>query len=510
VSTVAEILVRAIADHGVTQVWGVVGDALNPVTDAIRREDRVEWMGVRHEETAAFAAGAQAQLTGRLGVCRGTVGPGAIHLLNGLYDAKKSRAPLLAICGQVPREDVGSDFFQEVANDAVFADVAVFNQTVVSIDQLPGLIEQAGNSALAERGVAVLTLPGDVGGLELPRKTQVPRFVDERRHAGPDDEALRRAAAAINAAGSVALLVGIGARDARDEVLQLAERLSAPMVLTLKAKERLESDNEYEIGQSGLIGNPATSEAFSECDLLLLVGTDFPYREFLPTGKTVVQLDIRSAHIGRRTPVDHALVGDARLGLRGLTPLLEAKTDRRMLDKTRSSYEAWQEQQAAFADPDYERKPTGLLRRKLDNPDDRVRPELLAAMIDRYAADDAVFTTDTGMSTVWLSRFVRMRGTRRLLGSFNLGSMANALPQALGAAGLDRSRQVVAFCGDGGLSMLMGDLLTAVSHELPVKLMVFDNGRLGMVKLEMEQVGCPSSAPCCTTRTSPRSPAPSG
>ena len=231
-------LVRAIADHGVTQVWGVVGDALNPVTDAIRREDRVEWMGVRHEETAAFAAGAQPQLTGRLGVCMGTVGPGAIHLLNGLYDAKKSRAPFLAICGQVPREDVGSDFFQEVANDAVFADVAVFNQTVVSIDQLPGLIEQAGNSALAERGIAVLTLPGDVGGLELPRKTPVPRFVDERRHAGPDDEALRRAAGAINAAGSVAfaLLVGIGARDARDEVLQLAGQLSAPMVLTLKAK----------------------------------------------------------------------------------------------------------------------------------------------------------------------------------------------------------------------------------------------------------------------------------
>ncbi len=490
-STVAEILVRAIADHGVTQVWGVVGDALNPVTDAIRREDRVEWMGVRHEETAAFAAGAQAQLTGRLGVCMGTVGPGAIHLLNGLYDAKKSRAPVLAICGQVPREDVGSDYFQEVANDALFADVAVFNQTVVSIDQLPGLIEQAGNSALAERGVAVLTLPGDVGGLELPRKTPVPRFVDEPRSAGPDIEALRRAADAINAAKSVVLLVGIGARDARDEVLQLAERLSAPMVLTLKAKEGLEADNAYEIGQSGLLGNPATSEAFSECDLLVLVGTDFPYREFLPTGKAVVQLDIRSAHIGRRTPVDHPLVGDARLGLRGLTPLLEAKTDRRLLDGTRSTYKAWQEKQAAFADPDYERKAAGLLRRKLDNPDDRVRPELLAAMIDRHAADDAVFTTDTGMSTVWLSRFVRMSGTRRLLGSFNLGSMANALPQALGAAGLDRSRQVVAFCGDGGLSMLMGDLLTAVSHELPVKLMVFDNGRLGMVKLEMEQVGLP-------------------
>jgi len=244
----------------------------------------------------------------------------------------------------------------------------------------------------------VLTLPGDVGGLELPRKTPVPRFVDERRHAGPDDEALRRAAGAINAAGSVAfaLLVGIGARDARDEVLQLAEQLSAPMVLTLKAKERLESDNEYEISQSGLIGNPATSEAFSECDLLLLVGTDFPYREFLPTGKTVVQLDIRSAHIGRRTPVDHALVGDARLGLRGLTPLLEAKTDRRMLDKTRSFYESWQEQQTAFADPDYERKPTGLLRRKLDNPDELI---LLDATQAKYVLVELASTRQVGAPT---------------------------------------------------------------------------------------------------------------
>ena len=490
-TTVAELLIDALADHGVTQVWGVVGDALNPVTDAIRREERIEWVGVRHEEAGAFAASAQAQLTDRLAVCMGTVGPGAIHLLNGLYDAKKSHAPVLAICGQVPRGEIGTDFFQEVDNDTLFSDVAVFTATVTSPDQLPGLIEQAGNAALHERGVAVLTLPGDVGGLDLPKGTAVPRFVTDRPPAAPSHEALARAAAAVNDAGRVTLLVGQGARHARAEVLELAERLAAPMVITLKGKEGLEDDNPYEVGQSGLLGNHASAVAFDGCDLLLMVGTDFPYKEFFPKGKAVVQLDANGTHIGRRTPVDHPVVGDARLGLQALLPMLEPKPDRDHLDKARSSYDAWRERQQQFLDPGYDRKPKGLLRRKVDNPDSRIRPELLAALVDRYAADDAVFTTDTGMATTWLARFVRMRGSRRLLGSFNLGSMANAMPQALGAQALDRQRQVVAFCGDGGLSMLMGDLITAVSHDLPVKLVVFDNGRLGMVKLEMEQVGLP-------------------
>jgi pyruvate dehydrogenase (quinone) len=490
-TTVAELLIQALADHGVTQVWGVVGDALNPVTDAIRREERIEWVGVRHEEAGAFAASAQAQLGDGLAVCMGTVGPGAIHLLNGLYDAKKSHAPVLAICGQVPREEMGSEFFQEVDNDALFADVSVFNQTVTSVDQLPGLIERAGNAALQLRGVAVLTLPGDVGGLELPQHTPVPRFVTDLPAATPTEDSLRAAATAINEADHVTLLVGQGARHARAEVLELAGLLQAPMVLTLKAKEGLEEGNPYEVGQSGLIGNRATQIAFDGCDLLFLVGTDFPYKDFLPHGKTVVQLDVRGSHIGRRTPVDHPLVGDSRLALETLLPMLEPKDDKALLEKSRKSYKEWREHQQRYVDPGYDRRPAGLLRRKIDNPDARVRPELLAAMVDRYAADDAVFTTDTGMSTVWLSRFVRMTGTRRLIGSYNLGSMANAMPQALGAAALDRSRQVVAFCGDGGLSMLLGDLITAVSHDLPVKLVVFDNGRLGMVKLEMEQVGLP-------------------
>ena len=490
-TTVAELLIESLAEYGVTSVWGVVGDALNPVTDAIRREDRMEWIGVRHEEVGAFAASAQAQLSGRLAVCMGTVGPGAIHLLNGLYDAKKSHAPVLAICGQVPREEMGSEFFQEVDNDRLFADVAVFSRTITSLDQLPLMIEQAGNAALQEQGVAVLTLPGDVGGLDLPSGTVTPTFVQTRPRTGPDPDVVQQAASQLNAAEKVTLLVGRGALDARPELLELAGRLAAPMVLTLKAKEGLEHDNAYEVGQSGLLGNHATTKAFEGCDVLFMVGTDFPYREFLPTGKTVIQLDARGSHIGRRTHVDLPLVGDAGLGLQALLPLLEQKADTSHLDDARHTYAKWQERQQQYLDPAYDRKPKGLLRRKVDNPESLIRPELLAASIDQHAASDAVFTSDTGMATVWLARFVRMSGTRQLIGSYNLGSMANAMPMALGAAALDRRRQAIAFCGDGGLSMLLGDLITAVSYDLPVKLVVFDNGRLGMVKLEMEQVGLP-------------------
>jgi pyruvate dehydrogenase (quinone) len=489
--TVAELIVTALADHGVSQIWGVVGDALNPVTDAIRREERIEWIGVRHEETAAFAVSAQAQLTGTLGVCMGTVGPGSIHLLNGLYDAKKSHAPVLAICGQVPVAEMGSDFFQEVNNDVLFSDVAVFARTATSVSQFPQLLEQAVNAANQHQGVAVLTLPGDVGGLDVPRGTEVPRFVRARRPTAPNPDELSQAAAMINDADNVTLLVGMGARDAREEVLALADRCAAPMVLTLKAKEGLERDNPFQVGQNGLIGNPAAAKAFEDCDLLLMVGTDFPYRDWYPTGKTVIQIDSRAEHIGRRTGVDLGLVGHAQPTLTALLPLVEDGRDRSHLQSVKDDYDDWAARQQELADPGYEAKPVGLLRRKLDNPEHRIRPELLATSLDRQANHDAIFTSDTGMATVWLSRFVTMRGTRRLIGSFNLGSMANAMPQALGAQALDRGRQVVAFCGDGGLTMLLGDLLTAVAADLPVTFVVFDNGRLGMVKLEQEEGGLP-------------------
>jgi len=492
VTTVATMIVTALADQGVRTIWGVVGDALNPVTDAIREEERIEWIGVRHEEVAAFAAGAQSQLTGTIGVCMGTVGPGSIHLLNGLYDAKKSHAPVLAICGQVPLAEIGSESFQEVDNDLLFSDVALYARTISSPEQAAGMLQQALQVAIEGKGVAVLTLPGDVGGQDLPKDAASPRVVDAHPPTQPDQASLDRAVQLIDAAGAVTLLVGIGAREARAEVLDLAGHLSAPIVLTLKAKPVLERDNAFQVGQSGLIGNPAAVAALDDCDLLLMVGTDFPYTEWYPTGKTVVQIDARGGHIGRRTAVDLGLVGHAAPTLRALRERLSVKADDTHLRAAVEKYATWHDRQLALtADPDVDKGVLGKLRERFDNTEDRIRPELLATTVDRYAAADAVFTVDTGMSTVWLSRFVTMSGRRGLLGSFNLGSMANAMPQALGAQALDRSRQVIAFCGDGGLSMLLGDLITAVSHRLPVKIVVFDNGRLGMVKLEQEQVGLP-------------------
>lgn len=488
-STVAQAIVQALADHGVRTAWGVVGDALNPFTDAIRRQEDLDWVGVRHEEAGAFAAGAQAQLTGRIGLCMGTVGPGAIHLLNGLYDAKKSRAPVLAIVGQVPRDEIGSDFFQEVDNDALFSDVADWTRTVTEIGQLPHLLEEAVNAAYAGPGVAVLTVPGDMGGLDLPSGTPEPQFAPAARPAPADIEAVRAVAGVLNEANRPTLLVGQGARHARAHVLELAERLQAPMVLSLKAKDGFDDDNPFEIGQSGLIGNPATAEALKACDVLFLIGTDFPYREFLPADTTVIQLDSRVAHIGRRTPVAHPLVGDSGATLAELLPLLAAKQSSTHLDVARRIYLEWGRGQARLADPAHDSWAVGKLRSKVDNPDARIRPEVVADALEQHAATDAIFTTDTGMATVWLSRFIKMSGQRRLFGSYNLGSMANAMPQALGLQALDRQRQVISLSGDGGLTMLLGDLRTAVTYDLPVKIVVFDNGRLGMVKLEMEQVG---------------------
>lgn len=488
--TVAHVLVDSLAELGVRQVFGVVGDALNPITDAIRRADGVEWIGCRHEEAAAFAAGAQSQLTGRLGVCMGTVGPGSVHLLNGLYDAAKSHTPVLAITGQVPLAEVGTDYFQEVDNDLLFRDVAVFRATVTSPEQFPGLLEIAVRTAVARRGVAVLTVPGDVGGLEVPDE-RTPRFFLADHSTRPDEPDLERAAALLNDTEKVTLLVGRGARGARDDVLRLAQRLAAPMVLTLKAKEGFEDDNPYEVGQTGLIGNPAAAEAMQDADALVLLGTDFPYRDWYPTGKKVIQVDTAAEHIGRRVPVDLGLVGDVGPTVRALLDRLTEDRDVDHLARAREKYAEWCKGQQRLATPEHDRTLVGKVRSALDNRDHQIRPEALAAAVDQVAADDAVFTSDTGMATVWLSRFVRMRGSRRLLGSYNLGSMANAMPQALGAQLLDRDRQVVAFCGDGGLSMLLGDLMTIRTYRLPVKLVVFDNRRLGMVKLEQEQAGLP-------------------
>ncbi|MGW6553047.1 thiamine pyrophosphate-dependent enzyme [Streptomyces sp. NPDC055051] len=489
--TVAQVIVDGLADLGVGQVFGVVGDALNPLTDAIRTTEGIDWTGFRHEEAAAFAAGARARLSGELAVCMGTVGPGSVHLLNGLYDAAKSGAPVLAVCGQVPLSELGGDYFQEVDNDLLFRDVAVYRATVTSPDQMPRLLESAVRAAVTGRGVAVLTVPGDLGDREVeedrPTRFALPRPAVTR----PDDPALAEAAEAIARGSRVTLLVGRGAREAREEVLRAAELLSAPMVLTLKGKEGFEDDNPYEVGQTGLIGNPGAARAMDTCDTLIMLGTDFPYRDWYPEDCRVVQIDTREEHLGRRVPVDVGLAGDVGATLRALLPLLTPVPSRSHLDEARERYAEWQEGQAGLADPAHDKRLLGRMRAMFDNREDDIRPEALAAAVDRHAADDAIFTSDTGMATVWLSRLVRMRGTRRLIGSYNLGSMANAMPQAIGAQLWAPDRQVVAFCGDGGLGMLLGDLMTIRSERLPVKLVVFDNRRLGMVKLEQEQAGLP-------------------
>ncbi|TDU73794.1 thiamine pyrophosphate-dependent enzyme [Streptomyces sp. KS 21] len=488
--TVARVIVDALEELGVQHVFGVVGDALNPLTEAIRTSVGLNWVGCRHEEAAAFAASAQSQLSGTLGVCMGTVGPGSVHLLNGLYDAAKSRTPVLAICGQVPLAEIGSDYFQEVDNDLLFRDVAVHRATVTSPDQMPRLLESAVRAAVTRGGVAVLTVPGDLGDQELSDDRPT-RFALDRAVTRPDDPALARAAELLNAASRVTLLVGQGARDARTEVLRTAELLAAPMVLTLKAKEGFEDDNAFQVGQTGLIGNPAAAHALDSGDVLFMLGTDFPYREWYPKDVKVIQVDSREDHLGRRTPVDVGLAGDVGATLRALLPLLKAVPDRAHLDDARERFLRWQEGQQRLADPAHEHRWTGKLRAALDNRDQAVRPEALAAAVDAYADADAVFTSDTGMATVWLSRFVTMHGDRRLIGSYNLGSMANAMPQALGAQLWAPDRQIVALCGDGGLGMLLGDLMTIKTYRLPVKLVVFDNRRLGMVKLEQEQAGLP-------------------
>ncbi|MFI6341390.1 thiamine pyrophosphate-dependent enzyme [Streptomyces sp. NPDC050535] len=504
--TVARVIVDALGELGVRQVFGVVGDALNPLTDAIRTTEGVEWVGCRHEEAAAFAASAQSQLSGSLGVCMGTVGPGSVHLLNGLYDAAKSRTPVLAIAGQVPLSELGSDYFQEVDNDLLFRDVAVFRATITDPDQLPQLLETAVRNALGRKGVAVLTVPGDIGDRELS-KDRPARFSLTTPTTRPEESAVRQAAELLGQADRITLLVGQGARAARGDVLALADRLAAPMVLTLKAKEGFEGDNPFQVGQTGLIGNPAAAGAMQAADTLLLLGTDFPYRDWYPEGRTVIQVDTEPAHIGRRVPVDIGLVGDVGATVRDLLDHLATEPaeavaaaepaeaggarDRGHLERSREHFLSWREGQARLADPAHDKGLVGRVRSALDNQQHGIRPEALAAAVDRRADDDAIFTSDTGMATVWLSRFVEMRATRRLLGSYNLGSMANAMPQALGAQYLDRDRQVVAFCGDGGLSMLLGDLITLKTCQLPVKLVVFDNRRLGMVKLEQEQAGLP-------------------
>jgi pyruvate dehydrogenase (quinone) len=475
--TVAEHLVDTLAQAGVRRVYGIVGDSLNPVTDAIRRSGTVKWIDVRHEETAAFAAGAEAQLTGNLAVCAGSCGPGNLHLINGLFDAHRSAAPVLAVAAHIPSSEVGTGYFQETHPDQLFRECSHYCELISHPRQAPRVIQSAVQHTVSKRGVSVIVLPGDVAALEAPAGALAQGPVTAAPVVRPADDDLARLADLLNRGKKVALFCGIGCAGAHDEVVALAEKLKAPVAYSFRGKEWVEHDNPNAVGMSGLLGWGAAYKAIHECDVLLLLGTDFPYESFMPTTPKVAQIDVRAERLGRRSKLDLGLCGDVKATLRALLPLVGPRVDRSFLDGMLERHVAARRKLRAYVDRVSGRRP--------------IHPEYVAATLDELAGPDAAFTVDTGMCCVWGARYLRAAAGRRFLGSFNHGSMANALPQAVGAQTAYPGRQVISLSGDGGLSMLLGELLTVAQYELPVKVVVFNNHRLGMVQLEQEAAGLP-------------------
>lgn len=478
--TVAEHLVDQLVAAGVKRIYGIVGDSLNPIVDAVRRTEGIDWVHVRHEEAAAFAAAADAEMTGELAVCAGSCGPGNLHLINGLYDANRSRVPVLAIASHIPSAQIGTQFFQETHPDRIFTEASVFSEMISTAAQLPRVTRSAIQHALAAPGVAVLTLPGDVADERVP-DDDAPILVPGACPARlvPNDTDVKALADAINKAKKVTLFVGAGARDARDAVLELADLAAAPVGHSLRGKEIIQYENPHDVGMSGLLGYGSCHEAIHDADLLVLIGTDFPYDSFLPADVRTAQIDIDASHLGRRTRLDLPVHGDVGEALRLLNPLVKRKRDRKFLRSMVDKHAGLMT------------KVVGAYTRNVEKHTP-IHPEYAAVQLDETAADDAVFTVDTGMNNVWAARYITPNGKRRVIGSFIHGSMANALPHAIGTAFAQPGRQVVALAGDGGLSMLLGELLTVRAYDLPVKIVVFNNATLGMVKLEMLVEGLPS------------------
>ncbi|MFE2328165.1 pyruvate dehydrogenase [Streptomyces sp. NPDC059385] len=484
---VAEQFVDILVRAGVRRMYGVVGDSLNPVVDAIRRTGDIEWIQVRHEETAAFAAGAEAQITGRLAACAGSCGPGNLHLINGLYDAHRSMAPVLALASHIPSGEIGLGYFQETHPDQLFRECSHYSELISNPRQMPRLLQTAVQHAVGRGGVSVVALPGDIASLPAPEKAVEHALVTARPTVRPGDGEIEKLVRLIDEADKVTLFCGSGTAGAHAEVMEFAGRIKAPIGHALRGKEWIQYENPYDVGMSGLLGYGAAYEATHECDLLVLLGTDFPYNAFLPDDVKIVQVDIRPEHLGRRSQLDLAIWGDVRETLRALNTRVKPKTDRRFLDRMLKKHaDALEGVVKAYT-------------RKVEKHTP-IHPEYVASVLDELADDDAVFTVDTGMCNVWAARYLSPNGRRRIIGSFSHGSMANALPQAIGAQFTDRSRQVVSMSGDGGFSMLMGDFLTLVQYDLPVKVVLFNNSSLGMVELEMLVSGLPSYG---TTNTNP-------
>lgn len=477
-TTVADQFAETLAAAGVKRIYGIVGDSLNGITDAIRRRGEIEWLHVRHEEAAAFAASAEAHLTGTLAVCAGSCGPGNLHLINGLFDCHRSRVPVLAIAAHIPSAEVGSGYFQETHPENIFKECSHYCELVSTARQMPRVLEMAIRAAVGQRGVSVVVIPGDVA-LQPALSAAPPRPVSlrpSRPIVVPPPAEVKALADFLNQADRITVLCGSGCAGAHDRLLALGDKLKSPMVHAVRGKEHVEWDNPYSVGMTGLIGFSSGYYAMNDCDALLMLGTDFPYRQFYPQGTaSIAQVDLRPEQLGRRAPIDLGLVGDVAATLDALLPLLKAKTDRRHLDRAVEHYKRARRGLDELA--------VGSAGKKL------IHPQQVAKALSDLAADDAIFTCDVGLPTVWAARYLAMNGKRRLVGSFWHGSMANAMAQAIGAQAVFRGRQVISLSGDGGFAMLMGDLLSLVQLGLPVKVVVFNNGSLGFVELEQKSTG---------------------
>jgi pyruvate dehydrogenase (quinone) len=472
---VAQVLVDVLAEAGVERIYGVAGDSLNGITDTLRQHEQIRWVGVRHEEAAAFAAGAEAHLTGRLAVCAGSAGPGNMHLINGLYDCHRSRVPVLAIAAQIPSHEIGSGYFQETRPEHLFAQCSQYCELVSQPEQMPRVVEIAIQSALSRRGVAVVALPGDVALRDAVEERPRLHFPEPKPTVRPSEEEIKILAAVLNRSKKITILGGAGCARAHAELIELAGKLNAPIVHAMRGKEFIEYDNPFDVGMTGLLGFSSGYHAMMNCDTLLMIGTDFPYTQFFPKDATVVQIDLRGEQLGRRSKVDFGFVGDTKATLRALLPKLEQNQSDAHL---RASLEHYHKARAGL-----DQLATG------DSGEKIIHPQYVARVLDELAAQDAVFSCDVGTPTIWAARYLTMNGKRRLLGSFTHGSMANALPQAIGAQASYPGRQVISMSGDGGLAMLMGDLLTLRQHQLPVKVIVFKNNSLSFVELEMKAAG---------------------
>jgi pyruvate dehydrogenase (quinone) len=476
VATVADHVISALRVSGVRRVYGLPGDSLNGFTDALRRSGEISWEHVRHEETAAFAAAADAALTGQLAVCAGSCGPGNLHLINGLFDAQRSRVPVLAIAAHIPRTEIGSDYFQETHPQELFRECSVYRELVSTPEMVPRILAMAMRAAVEENGVAVVVIPGEIFLQRADESGYLTRPITPTRPVvRPDDDSLRQAAEILNGAQAVTILAGAGTEAAHDEVIQAAATLNAPIVHALRGKEFIEYDNPFDVGMTGLLGFASGYKAIKEADALLMLGTDFPYQQFYPDNAKVVQVDIRGRNLGRRTPIDLGLVGTVKDTLAALQPTLRQKSQRDHLDRSLRHYRKTRKTLDELAVNDRDRTP--------------IRPEYVAGLVNQLAADDAVFTVDVGSPVVWAARYLKMNGRRRLVGSFNHGTMACALPHAIGAQTAYRDRQVVALAGDGGLTMMFGELVTLIQNRLPLKVIVFNNSSLNFVELEMKAAG---------------------